>query len=216
MNASNRNNHTYNTQWGGNDEKVARLLSGVRATFTNLRTSAAERFDYKLFEDLDGYKYDKFDKTWSYYQAYLEEFSDANVVIGISISGDSASISLPILYAKIMKPTGEPFHTVKSLDFLVDDRVFTFENVYEGDSESLVYLGSSGQYLVEELAKATIVSVRLGLGFSSITIDIPAKDYQDTIKVISETLVKYDVWQFYTDKEFLKKVDTIFPLTISD
>jgi len=178
--------------------------------------SAAERFDYKLFEDLDGYKYDKFDKTWSYYQAYLEEFSDANVVIGISISGDSASISLPILYAKIMKPTGEPFHTVKSLDFLVDDRVFTFENVYEGDSESLVYLGSSGQYLVEELAKATIVSVRLGLGFSSITIDIPAKDYQDTIKVISETLVKYDVWQFYTDKEFLKKVDTIFPLTISD
>lgn len=44
-----------------------------------------QKFDYTVLEKLEGYSYDKFEKTWSYYGAYAKKYSDARLVIGIQV-----------------------------------------------------------------------------------------------------------------------------------
>ena len=49
-------------------------------------TPATTDFDYEaLFGDKENYKYDKFDKTWTYHEVYKKQFSDATFYIGIKL-----------------------------------------------------------------------------------------------------------------------------------
>lgn len=59
-----------------------------------------QKFDYTVLEKLDGYSYDKFEKTWSYYGAYAKKYSDARLVIGIQVDGDKDSVLAVQFYAK--------------------------------------------------------------------------------------------------------------------
>ncbi len=59
-----------------------------------------QKFDYTVLEKLDGYTYDKSDKTWLYNGHYLKEFSDATIGVGLQADGDENTVQGVVLYAK--------------------------------------------------------------------------------------------------------------------
>lgn len=176
---------------------------------------AQERFDFTVFEGLDGYQYDKFEDTWSFFGAYLEEYSDARVIIGIQVSGNDEGISFaPYLYTRITGPTSsEPLYTVKAIDLIIDDTKYSYKKMLEGKSDSSVLLGNEGKQLVEALADCESIAVKLTLEYNSITIDLDQKEVEKTLKAVCSELLKYDVWS-YIDEETVALLEGVYPLTI--
>lgn len=82
-------------------------------------------FDYKVLEGLDGYSYDKFEKTWSYYGAYAKKYSDARLVIGIQVYGDMDSVLAVQFYAKAVDNKNETYSMVEEVSILADDTLIT-------------------------------------------------------------------------------------------
>jgi len=151
-----------------------------------------QKFDYTVLEKLKGYSYDKFNRAWSFYDAYTKKYSDAELTIGIHLEGTKESIQYPpMLYARIRKPNSrELLYTVTGLDILVDDTIFSYEKMHENENtESAAFLYLEGKQLVEALAKGTECSVRFHTKYGSFTIDIPKTEYNNTLKRVSKVLV---------------------------
>ena len=84
-----------------------------------------QKFDYTVLEKLDGYSYDKFEKTWSYYGAYAKKYSDARLVIGIQVDGDKDSVLAVQFYAKAVDNKNETYSMVEEVSILADDTLIT-------------------------------------------------------------------------------------------
>lgn len=176
--------------------------------------AAGGKFNYTLLEKLDGYKYDKFDDTWTYYRAYVEKYSDAYAVIGIQLEGDKEGISYaPTLYTKINDTSNKPLYTVTKISFLVDGAKFEYNSMLEG-SDSSVMLGKEGKKLVDALSNCKSVSVKLTFGDSYITIDLDQKQVETTLKAISKQLIKNNVWD-YIDSSMVDFFETLYPISIT-
>jgi hypothetical protein len=167
-------------------------------------SAVAASFDYTQLTDLDGYSYDKFEKTWMYQRSYLKEYSDAYVAIGFSLEGDTSGISYPpIMYCKILNTDGSVMHMVSEVYFLVGEKLYHFDNLLEVGDVTSMFLGSVGKQLIEDLAQATEVSVKLVYDYSSVSLDIPADDYKESLKTFAKTIIKYDVFSLFGEADLM-------------
>lgn len=194
------------------------IFVALFSTASAAKIDPDKTFSYKALEKLDGYKYDKFTKTWSYYQAYIREYSDAIIVLGIQLDGEGNNLEYPpTLYAKILNPSGTAMYIVKSVDILIDDTVYSYNKMLEGETESSVLLGPSSIKLVEALAKANSASFKLTWSSGSISEDISKKEYATTLKAVCSTLIKQNVWHYVqNDDSTISLFETLYPLSISD
>ena len=51
-------------------------------------------FDLSAWENLNGYRYDKFEKAWVYQRNYVKYYDDANLIISIYCSGNDEGITV--------------------------------------------------------------------------------------------------------------------------
>ena len=178
------------------------------------------QFDYSVLENLKGYDYDKFDKSWSYYAAYDRVFSDADVIIGIKLFGEDGGNNLEEvdLYTKVVDKQGNKLETVETMAFLIDDTLYSYENMplEEGTMAGSVILYNSGYELIKALAEANTVSVKLNFySNQSMTIDLEPAQFESTLKALCQNVVKYNIWDYYIPNPMLASIESLWGLTIS-
>lgn len=190
------------------------IISGS-ILLASAETAAQKEFDYTVFKNLDGFKYDKFEDTWSYYNAYVEKYADASVIIGIQVDGDDEYLTMaPVFYVKIVDPkSNQPLYTVKSVDLIIDDTKYSYSKMLETSGSSGVILGENGKKMVQAFAKCKQVSIKISLEYSSLTLDLKQNQVETTLKEISKQLIKANIWDFLDDSSTYL-FESIYPLTI--
>ena len=175
------------------------------------------KHDMKVFENLDCYDYDKFDKEWSCYGAFLKEYSDATIVLGLQIYGDNTGPTfVPEIYAWYRDADNINVQAkITGIDFLIEDVLYSFENVQKGDTSSYVFLGEkNGKELVKALANAKEISFRLNYASSSLSYDLDKEAYEATqIKELAQAIVEFDIWSYIDDPD-VSGWEANYPLSI--
>lgn len=187
------------------------LLAG--SAFAETQT----RHDMSIFESMQNYAYDKFDKEWNCHGAYQKIYSDAKLVVGLQVDGnDNGPTFLPHLYAWIRKPDNTAaLYNVNSIDILVGETLYSYPKWQLGEALSYVFLGEkNGKALVEAMAEADEISVRLNHSLGNVSIDITPEEYSTTLKPMARALVDFDIWS-YIDSPDTANWENAYPLEIS-
>ena len=202
-------------------KKVISMVMEFVRVFSFATTVFADEFDYKtVLGSRSGYDYDKFDKHWSYYQAYVEHYNDGDVVIGISAWGVKGGSNLDDteLYVKVLDTNGEPMWTVESIAFLVGEDLYSYSSMSEGSTSSTVFIGKNGQALIKALADCdpSDVAVKIESNKGSyLTIDLDAAELTRTLKEFCRVYSKYNMFDYSDDTTFLEYAELMYPLYIN-
>ncbi len=188
---------------------------------TSTSKDTTELFDYNaLLADIDGYSYDKFDRKWKWSKAYVKEYSDAVVGIGIqtlSVEGGD-SVQETDLFVKVLdKETSEIYEEIQSIDFLIDDDIYSFKKLNVGTNSSLAPLGENGKLLIEAIAfcNPKDVEVRISSKDNSYEIAIDPVDFTWSLKDYCRTYLKLNIAEFFNDPTQMAAWEKMFPLTIN-
>lgn len=202
-------------------KRIISLLLVLVLIFTIIPCAFAEKkFDYKeVLGNRDGYSYDKFEKRWEYYRAYVEKYSDARVVIGIKAWGEDGGSNLDYteMYVKVMDTNGKQLHEVESIDFLIGDDMYSYESMWQGDNCSSVVLGEQGLLFIKAMAECEPedVTIRIGLDSGSLTIDPKNSELKDTLRKFCRVYVKNNIWDYCVNTDFCEMMEMIYPLSIN-
>ena len=176
-------------------KKAISVLMCVVLFLSSLSTCFADTLNKATFEKLDGYKYDKFDKTWSYYQAWSHQYKDAVVVIGINIFGGSDDQMPATLYCWIRDENNrQVLDSVNKMLFLIGDDVYSFDHVLEDDTDSSVLLGEDAKEFLQAMANASQITVRLSFKRASIDEEIKGTEYSRTLKAAAKAILNSNIW----------------------
>ena len=178
---------------------IALFISVACPCFANEKS-----FDSTVFENEDGYDYDKFDKTWSYIKLYVRTNDPNSVpVIGICIFGDSNGLTTPVsIRVRMNEWRNEELintHIVTDIYFLIGEYVYHCANVDKNDMGDF-YLTDSCSELLEALALANTVTVRLAWNGGKEDFEIPTKDYITTIKIASQLVLENSLFDYYDEE----------------
>ncbi len=185
-------------------KKVVILLLVFVLVLGLVSTSLATSFDYNKLQDLEGYKYDKFTKTWSYYEAYVKEYSDARIIIGLRVDGDASTISgPPMMYIKILDNYGKLLYAASNVYYLIGDKLYQFEGLMEADDLAFCFLGTIGQEFISDLSSAAELSVKVEFEYKTITFDITSADLKKTLQLFAKTIVTNDMYSYIDDTSFV-------------
>lgn len=195
---------------------MKRFLTILLATvllFANFAFAEKTGFDYKVLSELDGYEYDKFDKTWLYYCAYRQEYTNATVVIGIQALGNASSVEHIDIYAWIRDEYNkEVFRDVTQLMILADDQLITC-NMYVSKTQSGTYIGPASKDVLRIIGEAQELSFKLIFKTGSITLDPSAEDVAELVSA-AKNIYKYNLVDFISDLKFIELIEKEYPITI--
>lgn len=196
------------------------LLCGI-APLAFAADSEGQDFDYqRILSKREGYEYDKFEKTWSWYKAYVREYSDARVVIGMEAWGEDGGPNPDYmeLYVKVLDEKGKKLWTVESVDFLLNDDVYSYKSMLQGSDSSSVVLGEKGALFMKAVAEndGSDVSVKITSDEGrSITLNLGKDKYTKTLKEFCRVALKYDLYGLSVGKDTAAMGEIMFPLTIN-
>lgn len=175
-----------------------------------------QKFDYTVLEKLDGYSYDKFEKTWSYYGAYAKKYSDARLVIGIQVDGDKDSVLAVQFYAKAVDNKNETYSMVEEVSILADDTLITCK-LMPIDGEQVTLVLTSNADALQAIANAKEISFKVKIKLGSITLEPTMEDLADFITVI-KTICEYNILSYSTnfgyDTATIQILEKNFPITV--
>ena len=175
-------------------------------------TSLADGVDKSMFEKMDGYSYDKFNKTWSYYQAYSHQYSDASVVVGIELDGGDVEQMPPYVYCWIRdEKNSSILYEVNKLMFLIGDDLYTFETLLPSDSSSSALLGEEAKDFLQALSNGNSMTIRLVYKTGNTDEEVLSSEYKKTFKVAAKAILDSNVWDFVSDE--WKQLSTHFAPT---
>ena len=186
---------------------------------SNIKAEPVGEFDYTVLQYSKGYNYDKFAKSWSYYAGYDKEYSDADILIAIKLFGEDGGNNLEEadLYAKVVDKQGKSIKTVKSLDFLIDDVMYSINNMPapDGTMAGSTFLYDTGYELIKALANAKSVSVKLSYYDGGNTIlDLTYYDFAE-LQELCKNVVKYKIWDYYIPNFMLAIMESASDFTIT-
>lgn len=201
-------------------KKIVAVLVAVILVLSFIPSAFADDFDYNsVLGSRNGYSYDKFTKTWKWYQAYVEEYRDGNVVIGMDCTGENGSSNptLTTIYAKVLDNNGDNMRTVKSIAFLIGDDLYSYDSLLNTDFSSTTILGAQGQLLIKAIAEcnASDVAVKIGTDKGDLTIEFNSTELTNTLKEFCRVYTKYNIWDYYTDRSLSEDFEKAFPLSVN-
>ena len=155
------------------------------------------KYDISLYEDMPNYQYDKFDKNWSAFAPYLHQYSDATVVIGLKIGGNSNGIEMsPVIYGWVRdKDNTTTKYNVSGIQLLIGEAVYSAPMLGAG-TESIIMLSSTdGKELLKKLVEVDGISVKLKWATGSIVEEIEGEDFVE-FKSFAQKCLDTNVWEF--------------------
>ncbi len=201
-------------------KKITIILLVIVLICSIIPTAFAEDFDYQtVLGSRSGYSYDKFDKTWSYGQVYVEKFNDGDVAIGMRVDGEDGgnNPSMTQIFAAIRDKNGDVMVPVSSLTFLIGDDLYEYSSLAELDTSSATLLGEEGQLLIKALAdcNASDVAVKVGTNKGDIPIDLNSTQLTNTLKEFCRVYTKYNIWNYTADTTLTDNFETMNPLYVN-
>lgn len=193
------------------------LLAAV-LLLANFAFAETTGFDYTVLSELDGYKYDKFEKEWKYYGTYHIKYSDATVVIGIQAYGYTSIVEGIDIYAYIRdKDNKESIEAVSQLKIVADDHLITC-NMLIGDDASLTVVGPNSKDVLRLISEAKELSFKLtfktdAFKIGSITLEPSAEDVAELVTA-AKNMYEYNLVDYISDWEYLEWIADDYPITI--
>ncbi len=180
-----------------------------------------KEFDYEsILGNRNGFRYDRFDKSWTYFGAYAEYYEDATVIIGFqaeSYSGESGP-AFPMLFVRILDIKGNKLDDVESIDILVGEDIYSYESMQVMEKGSAVVIADDGMLLLNAInnSHSSDAAFRLGVkGKGYLTIDnLDHSEYSD-LREFCRVFLKYNIWDYCTDKDTANLSESRYPLTIN-
>ena len=203
------------------DLKVPTRISTFTSTPASVDPSAPDgSFNYTVLQNEPGYIYDKFDDYWTWYAAYDEAYSDADLLIGIQLEGEVGGSDLAgaTLYTKIRNKENRVIDGVQSMAFLVDGVKYSFPEMpgEDGAMAGSVVLYKNGYELIKAFANAKEVSVKLKL-FSggTVLLDLDSAQFDRTLGNMCRKIIQYKVWDYYIENPGVEMLEMMFPMEIT-
>lgn len=188
---------------------LALLLLGTHACYAE-----TVAFDHEILSNLDGYKYDKFEKSWSYYGAYLKEYSDATIVIGVDARGNKTSVEEISIYAWIRDEYNkETYSEVKEVMILADDHLITCPMIVLETQSGNMITPQSNEVL-RLIAESEELAFKITFKTGSITLEPSAEDVAE-FQTAAKNIYTYNlVSACKFDSETLELIERLYPITI--
>ena len=177
-------------------------------------------FNYNILQNEPGYIYDKFDDYWTWYAAYDEAYTDADLLIGIQLEGEigGSNPAGATLYTRIRNKDNRVIDGVQSMAFLVDGVKYSFAEMpgEESDLAGSVVLYKNGYELIKAFANAKEVSVKLKL-FSggTVLLDLDSAQFDRTLGNMCRKIVRYKVWDYFIENPAVEILEMMFPMEIT-
>lgn len=177
-----------------------------------------QKFDYTVLEKLDGYSYDKFEKAWSYYGAYVKTYSDARIVFGIRVDGDKESVQTVQLYAKAVDNKNETYSMVQKVEILADDTLITC-NLMQGEGYQQTLVFASNVDALQAIANAKEIAFKITMKAGTLTLEPSADEVAEFVEAVKNIYEK-DIMSYVTNAGFtdaeIQYVATNYPITVEE
>ena len=169
-------------------------------------------YDHSILEMLPGYSYDKFDKTWYCFGAYVKELTDATVVVGVDASGNSTAVDGVSICCWIRdKYNRVALYDLEKLMILADDTLITCK-LFMGDDASAAILTPSSIDALRLIAGAKTLSFKLISANDSFTFNPDISEVTD-MQIVAKVFYDLNLVDYYKDG-FSSFIDTFYPTTI--
>jgi alpha-tubulin suppressor-like RCC1 family protein len=203
-----------------NSHKDSTGSNTTQSPASNGPAAPSTDFNYNILQNEPGYIYDKFDDYWTWYAAYDEAYTDANLLIGIQLEGEVGGSDLAgaTLYTKIRNKDNRVIDGVQSMIFLVDGVKYSFPEMpgEDGAMAGSVVLYKNGYELIKAFANAKEVSVKLKL-FSggTVLLDLDSAQFDRTLGNMCRKIIQYKVWDYYIENPGVEMLEMMFPMEIT-
>ena len=151
----------------------------------------------------------------SYYGAYVKEYSDASLVIGIQVEGDKDSVQAVIFYAKAVDNKNETYSMVKEVSVLADDTLITCK-LMQTDGEQATLVLAPNVDALQAIANAKEISFKVKMKAGNITLEPTMEELADLIAVI-KTICEYNILSYSTnfgyDRATIQNLEENYPIT---
>lgn len=176
-----------------------------------------QKFDYTVLEKLDGYSYDKFEKTWSYQASYVKEYDGAYVVIGLMADGDTEAVQTVQLLVVAAMEDGASIGNITEIIILADSaRITVGLQALPGRSGRL--LTKADAEVLSVIGKAQELAFKIYFDDGSSEIIEPAaaeiSDFVRVAEVIYEKdLLDYAIYSHISEKTLNRHIEDC-PITV--
>lgn len=192
---------------------VTSAFAVTTAEPVTLVTATPKPFDHTVLKNLTGYKYDKFEKSWSYYGAYSKEYSDAYVVIGIQASGTTADGIVCHFYAWVRDENNyKPLKNIVGLMILADDNLIDC-TMAVSDSSSVCMITPESEEALNYIANSKDLTFRLVFDYGNAMTFEPTAAQAKEFKAAAKNIYKYHLPQ-QLDPAMASLFDTLYPIII--
>lgn len=176
-----------------------------------------QKFDYTVLEKLDGYSYDKFEKTWDYIGQITKKSAGNFISVGLMASGDKETVTMILLVAKTGKNVGSSSDIIEKLMILADDTLITVSMMPSDDTQGKLLTTLNAEAL-QIIAEAKEIAFKAYLTDGSTRVFEPtaeeAADFIQAAQIIND----YDLLEFSTNlnssAEKVQSMEEAYPLTI--
>ena len=180
----------------------------IEYSLENLEYAVA--FQFANLENLDGYGYDESAGWWSCYQAYIEPFSNADVVVGLYTFGPADLVINPVmLYFKMVDLNGELLFYIDSVNILIHNHQYHFSGFVRENDMAAVMLGSVGYELLTDLANAPEMTILIVYDKYSTTFTVSQDELEEALKPFAQSILDINYYAVF-DEETLSLYDAMF------
>ena len=178
-------------------------------------------FNAESFENLPGYSFDAFDKTWSYKTSFNFDYNEFKVTIIFSVYGSSSEVVPPSLYMLILEDGKH--RPAKQLKVIANDKIYSFnleraEKLLKIDNTefSTVQIGKIGKQMLLHILQTKSMALKISLSsFISMTADVG--DINTVIlpvKLWIASLDSLNYWDSFDNVDILDGFDNTYAASV--
>lgn len=195
-------------------KRILVLLAVLLMIGTSICFAEEAQFDPNVLAELDGYSYDRFEKSWSYYGAYLMQYTDATVVVGVKASGNKEYLEPVYIYAWVRDASNmKVYSVVKELMILADDTLITIP-MMEFDASSGMFITPSSNEVLNIIGNAKQLAFKLVLDVGSVTLE-PAASEVAEFTAVARNIYAHNIASYVRfDDATLKYLEETYPITV--
>ena len=163
-------------------------------------------FDNTILEGLEGYSYDKFDKSWTYGSADIE---NSGLLFGAMATGEKNDVSFVTLMIGL-ENKGKTITDIEKVAIIADDKLITISKMQYFASAYIIELTTEEMEFLQLLVNAKEISMRIYAdSISAGYVDFElTEDGMASLRTVLENFYSLDLLSF-TDEKILDTVITI-------
>jgi len=173
----------------------------------------AEVFNHKaVFENFEGYSYDKFDKKWTVVTGvtYGDSVSSFSLIIQSEGVNGGDNLNGTIMGVSLESKDKKQAVDINSIDILIGEDVYSYKKLIKNGTFGCAIIGENGNLLIESLATCdpSNVAVRIkNSAGNSASLDLDARQVERQLKRFCAIYVLNHVWDYVSQSESVAQLE---------